>query len=165
MRIKTHPLMGTINYLYYTKLRKIRYHSYLDYYLYNKSEAMLELSKELDYVPYQYKHNESVFTRFYQNFILPEKFGFDKRRVHHSNEICTGQMTREFALADLSANSYVQSGEARRDRSYVLKKLGMSEDQFDKYLAAPAVSHFAYSSELGLLRRASKFYRLIKNII
>lgn len=164
VRIKTHPLMGTLDYLYYTYVRGIRYHNYLDYFHYNKAEAVALLERELGYVPYQYKHNESVFTRFYQNYILPEKFGVDKRRVHHSNLIMTGQKTRDAALEDLKTNSYIDSGRAAEDRQYVLKKFGMSEAEFAQYMARPPVPHTAYPSEIARLGKLRRAYQPLKKI-
>jgi len=149
--IRTHPLMRTLTWLYYMHGRRIKYHKYLDFFMYNKTEAIAILKRELDYVPYRYKHNESVFTRFYQNYMLPIKFGIDKRRVHHSNQICTGEMTREQALRDLAENVYIESGEAEADKLYVIKKLGMSEGEFREYMARPPVRHDVYPSEIRRL--------------
>lgn len=164
MPIKTHPLMSTLDLMYFTRIRGVTYHKYLDYFKYNKAEAVALLERELGFVPYRYKHNESVFTRFYQNYILPLKFGVDKRRVHHSNEICTGQKTREEALEDLRANSYIESGDAAADRRYVLKKLGMSEAEFDAYMARPPVPHDAYPTEASLMRTLRLAYQPIKKL-
>jgi N-acetyl sugar amidotransferase len=152
MQIKTHPLMSTLGWFYYRHVRGVQWHNFLDLVVYNKAEAVAILQQEYGYVPYRYKHNESVFTRFYQNYLLPKKFGIDKRRVHHSTQICTGQMTRAEAFADLSTNPYIDSGEAASDRKYVLKKLGMSDSELDAYLSAPPVSHARYPSELPLLQ-------------
>lgn len=163
-KIKTHPLMNTIDMLYFNHVRKIKYHRYPDYFLYNKKDAVALLQSELGYVPYAYKHNESVFTRFYQNYILPEKFGVDKRRVHHSNEICTGQRTREEALEDLKTNSYITSGMAASDKQYVIKKLGMIEAEFDEYMRRPPVPHSNYPSEIHLLGKLRRLYQPVKRL-
>ena len=102
-RLKTFPAIGTAQYLYYTHLRRIQWVSFLDYFDYDKPRALRELSDRFGYKPYPYKHYESVFTRFYQGYILPRKFGIDKRRLHLGTLVVSGQMKREDALADLSA--------------------------------------------------------------
>lgn len=162
-KIKSHPLMNSIDEFYYQKIRKIRYHKYLDYFLYNKNDAMQILSEKYGFVPYKYKHSESIFTRFYQNYILPVKFGVDKRMVHHSNMIITGQMTRDEALIDLKTNSYCDSDEFKIDKQYVLKKFGITEAEFQKYIIKEPVSHLFYPSELKIKNKIISIGRGIKN--
>ncbi|MCX5805028.1 MAG: N-acetyl sugar amidotransferase [Proteobacteria bacterium] len=161
-KIKTHPLMSTLDWIYFEYIRKVMWHNYLDYFIYNKAEAIEILKNKFQYVPYRYKHGESVFTRFYQNYILPEKFGVDKRRVHHSTLICTGQMTRSSALDDLKGNPYIESGEAADDQIYVLKKLGMTKDEFCDYMLLPPVPHQNYPSEMNMLKILSRIYKAFK---
>ncbi len=155
--------MNSIDEFYYQKIRKIRYHKYLDYFLYNKNDAMQILSEKYGFVPYKYKHSESIFTRFYQNYILPVKFGVDKRMVHHSNMIITGQMTRDEALIDLKTNSYCDSDEFKIDKQYVLKKFGITEAEFQKYIIKEPVSHLFYPSELKIKNKIISIGRGIKN--
>jgi N-acetyl sugar amidotransferase len=162
VKIKTHPLMNTLDEIYFTRIKKIKYHKYLDYFHYNKSEAMALLSERYGFVPYQYKHSESIFTRFYQNYILPLKFGVDKRKVHHSNMIVTNQMSRENALNDLKSNSYMSFGDFEKDKLYVLKKLGFSSEEFELYMKSKPVSHYNFSSELFYLKRAQSIISPIK---
>jgi N-acetyl sugar amidotransferase len=165
IRINTHPLMSTLDWIQYKYFRKIQWHYYLDYFNYGKEAAIETLEREFGYVRYQYKHGESVFTRFYQNYVLPIKFGVDKRLVHHSTLICSGQMTREAALSDLENNHYIGSPEAASDRSYVIKKLGFTEAEFDDYINSLPISHEFYPSELPMFRamqRVAKFLR--KNV-
>lgn len=162
IKIKTHPLMNTLDEIYFTKIKKIIYHKYLDYFHYNKTEAMDLLTERYGFVPYQYKHSESIFTRFYQNYILPVKFGVDKRKVHHSNLIVTNQMSREDALADLNSNSYIDFGDFEKDKLYVLKKLGFTSDEFELYMKLKPVSHYDYNSELFFLKKAQSIISPIK---
>ncbi len=161
MPIRTHPLIGTWRWLYYERVRGIRWHMYLDFFEYNKANAVEILQRQFGYVAYRYKHSESVFTRFYQNYILPGKFGADKRRVHHSTQICTGQMTRDEAIKDLATNPYVDSGEAASDKKYVSKKLGFTEEEFDAYMKRPPVSHSVFPSEVNVLRTMRRVKRII----
>ncbi len=104
--INTHPLFSTMDSLWYRYIRKIKGISFLDYFPYNKLDALDALKKEFGYKPYPYKHYESVFTRFYQGYILPHKFGYDKRRVHLSTLVISGQMKREDAMRLLEDSLY-----------------------------------------------------------
>lgn len=110
---------------------------------YNKIEVEDLLVNELGWRPYGGKHYESVFTRFYQGYILPKKFGIDKRKAHLSNLICSGQMTKEDAKKILAIPDYSDDLQ-KEDKEYVLKKLGFSDEYFDDYMAKPEVPHRHY---------------------
>jgi N-acetyl sugar amidotransferase len=160
--IKTHPLMSTVDFVWYEYVRKIRWVSLLDYFQYDKFQALDILERECDYKPYPYKHYESVFTRFYQGYILPRKFGHDKRRGHLAALVVTGQMTRDRALQMLKESPYPDDGLEQQDRAFVLKKLGFSDDDFSAYLSAPAVPHAAYGTEEPFYRTLLKINRLLR---
>lgn len=146
-RIRTFPTLGLGKQLIYRFLYGIRLISLLDYTPYSQSEAKEILSRVAGWQPYEKKHYESIFTRFYQGFILPQKFGIDKRRVHLSTLICSGQIARNEALEMMKQSSYTEPGLLASDRHYILKKLNLSEEEFCNYLAAPAVPHGHYLSE------------------
>lgn len=137
-----------------------------EYYRFEFEKAKTILSAELKYTPYENKHFESVFTRFYQGYILPRKFGIDKRRAHLSCLVCMGEITRERALEILKAPVY-DSGQQAEDYDYVIKKLGYSKEEFEAYLDAPEVSHFAYKTNFqSVLRKKinlpDKWYNRIR---
>lgn len=113
---------------------------------YSKVKAMEVLKKEFGWEYYGGKHYESIFTKFYQAYILPHKFNFDKRKVHLSAQIRNGEITREEALEELSKSSY-DSTQLRIDKQFVLKKLGFSEAEFDTMMSAPPKSHLDYASD------------------
>jgi N-acetyl sugar amidotransferase len=160
--IKTHLLLSTIAHAWYELVRGIRWESLLDHFHYNKFEALETLTREVGYKPYPYKHYESVFTRFYQAYILPRKFGFDKRRVHLSTLIVSDQMTREQALALLATPPYPDARQLEQDRIFVMKKLGFTDREFEEYLAAPPVPHAAYPSELPMYRTLVRLYGFLR---
>jgi hypothetical protein len=135
-RFDTFPALGFVRELSYAYLRRIRRVRLLHHMPYVKADAMKVLEGELGWVYYGGKHYESVFTRFFQAYILPTKFGIDKRRAHLSTLICSGQLDREQALAELEAPLY-GAEQLREDREYVLKKLGLSEDEFEQIMAEP----------------------------
>ncbi len=137
----------------------------LNYLHYNKDEAKQEITDKLDWKDYGGKHFESVFTRFYQGYILPNKFHVDKRKAHLSNLIFSGQITKEDALNELSKPIY-SAEQLAIDKPFVLKKLGFTEAEFDKYLATPPVDHGKYGNlkSLGDDFPVLKLLRPIKNI-
>jgi N-acetyl sugar amidotransferase len=148
--IRTHPLISTSQYVWYEYARGIKWVSFLDYVEYNKADALGLLQSEVGYRPYPYKHYESVFTRFYQAVILPEKFGYDKRRVHLGTLVASGQMSRDEALRLLAEPTYPDAAQREQDRVFVMKKLGFSEESFAQYMATPEVPHEHYGSERWL---------------
>ena len=93
-KIKTMPTFGVLDYLVSTYFYKIKWIDFLDYIKYSKKIALEELVDKYDYKPYPYKHYESVFTRFYQGFLLPQKFKIDKRIVHLSADVLNGDISR-----------------------------------------------------------------------
>ncbi len=127
-----------------------------------QQEALAELQRDHGYIPYPFKHYESVFTRFYQGFILPVKFGVDKRRLHHSTLIMNGEMRREEALESLSGLAYESERLLRKDRRYFLKKMRWSEDKLDDYLARPEIPHDRYPSEARVWDFALGAYRRLR---
>lgn len=115
----------------------------LNFINYNKAEAKKEIIEKLHWRDYGGKHYESVFTRFYQGYILPNKFGIDKRKAHLSNLIYSGQITKEQALKELEEPIYpVELLE--EDKLFVLKKLGFTEAEFEQYIQTPPRSHFDF---------------------
>lgn len=162
--IKTHPLISTFNYVWYEYIRKIKWISFLDYFSYNKQEALDILQKELGYKPYPYKHYESVFTRFYQASILPEKFGYDKRRVHLSTLVTSGQMSRSEAIDMMNTRPYIDPQQEEQDRVFVIKKLGFTDESFQDYLKKPGIPHVKYGSEIHIYHLLLKINRFFKGV-
>lgn len=131
----------------------------LDYIEYNKEDAMEVLKEELGWQYYGGKHYESVFTKFYQAYILPEKFGMDKRKAHLASLINSGQMTKETALKELEKPLYPSEVEKQRDIDYILKKFDLSNEEFDCIMKASPKSHLDYPNGVfvnNLLKRAKK---------
>lgn len=145
-RLETFPTIGLVKYVKYTLVDGIDWLSILDFMPYKKDEAIQILIKETGWRPYEKKHYESVFTRFYQGYILPKKFNIDKRKLHYSTLICSGQMSREKALELLKMSTYDNQLLLKEDEEYVLKKLGFSPKEFEEYLNSPPVPHDYYPS-------------------
>ena len=156
--LKSFPHQGLLT-LYKRRLtqRKVDILNYLDY---KKETAMQFLQEKLGWKYYGGKHYESIYTRFYQGFILPVKFGFDKRRMHLSSLVCSGQITREEALKELEKPTYPPSMQ-EEDREYVIKKLGLNEDSFEAIMTDPQKSYWDYPS-YGQMMKTS-WFRLFYN--
>ena len=152
IKIKDFPTMTFLKYMASLKLKTNGvYVSILDSINYNKEEAMKTLMKEFDWKYYGGKHYESVFTKFYQAYILPEKFNIDKRKVHLSSQIRNGEITRDFALEQLAKPLY-NSQDLANDKTYVIKKLGFKEEEFDALMKEKPVPHDHYPSDIWMMR-------------
>jgi len=160
-RLRTFPAIGTWDFVRY-HLRGIRWQSFLDNFEYRNAAALQSLQGRFGYKPYPFKHYESVFTRFYQGFLLPEKFGVDKRRLHLSTFVMNGEMTRAEALAALEGIPYESEKLLRSDTAYFLKKMGWSQEKLDEYLARPEKPHDAYPTEKPLWDRSLGMYRKLR---
>lgn len=142
-KLKTFPHQDLLT--YYRRLLTLRRVDILNYLDYNKLDAMQLLERELGWKYYGGKHHESIYTRFYQGYILPTKFGFDKRRSHLSSQICSGAITREAALGELQQPTYAPALQ-EEDREYVAKKLGVTDSEFDAIMKLPRKSFSDYPS-------------------
>lgn len=126
-------------------LKKQVWFDILNYTDFVKRDAIEILEKELGWQYYGGKHYESIYTRFFQGYILPVKFGYDKRKGHFSSLICSGEMTREEALAELKKPTYPPA-QQEEDREYVVKKLGLTDAQFEEIMNMPPKTIYDYPS-------------------
>jgi N-acetyl sugar amidotransferase len=133
-KLKTFPHRNMVDLVW--NARTTNWIDILNFLDYKKAEALRVLQDELGWQYYGGKHYESIYTRFYQGYILPRKFGFDKRRMHLSSLVCSGEMTRSEALAELEKPTYSEVTQAE-DREYVAKKLGISDAELEKIMRSP----------------------------
>ena len=161
INLKNYPLFSTIDYIFYRFFKKIRWISFLDYLDYNKKEAEKILEQKYNFKVYKYKHYESFFTRFYQGYILPEKFNIDKRKVHLSSLIISNQIDRNHALKTLKVKPYNEDT-IKNDIEYFLDKMDLKLVDFENYLKRFEKKHNLYKNELYLWNFASKLYKIIK---
>lgn len=149
-KLSTFPAFSTIDYVWYEFVRNIKWISFLDFFDYKKSEVLDMLEKDYQYHRYPFKHYESIFTRFYQGYILPQKFNVDKRRLHLGTLVAGGQMTRNEALEELNKPPFLTEQLLNEDIQYFLKKMGWTRTQFEEYIKRPEVQHDYYGSEKKL---------------
>jgi len=146
MPLRRLPALGLAEQIYYQQVRQIRPVMLLDLIDYDKPVAKQRLIEEFGWRDYGGKHHESVFTRFYQGYILPKKFNIDKRKAHLSNLVLAGQATRRDALAELVNPPYPVS-QQRDDFTFVAKKLGFGEAEFEHILSQPNRSHLDFATD------------------
>ncbi|HUV60020.1 MAG TPA: N-acetyl sugar amidotransferase [Desulfatiglandales bacterium] len=143
--LRTFPHCGIRQFIYYSIIKRIKWIPILDYLDYDKKDTMTILENELDWKYYGGKHYESIYTRFCQGYILPKKFGFDKRRLHLSSLIWSGQMSRDDALEEMTKPDYPLELQ-EQDRRLVEEKLGISHEEFEKIMCEPPKSFWDYPS-------------------
>ena len=139
----------------------------LDYIPYNKEEAKAIVKEQLEWKDYGRKHGESTYTRIFQEYILPVKFGIDKRKAHFSSLIVAGQMTRDEALKKLAEPLYPEEQSMQQDIDTLCDKFGITKEDFEKIMALPIKSIDDYPNEkktfkYKLYLLARWFWRLFK---
>jgi len=159
-KLRTYPHYSLAGLFYYLVLKRIQVVPVLDYVEYRKQEALETLQKELGWVYYGGKHYESIYTRFYQAYILPRKFDIDKRRAHYSSLIHSHQMKREEALALMHEPVYPED-KLVEDREYVIKKLGLN-GRFDEMMAAPTRTYLDYPNHYRTFEQVKRFRSVLK---
>ena len=124
--IKTFPLVDIlVSKIYYQRLLGMQIAKPLDMVPFIKKEAEDELERRFGWQRFQHKHHESRFTRFYEDYWLPRKFGFHKRRAHFSSLIMTGQMTRDAAI-DRISQPEMNEHFLKQEFEYIANKLGLA---------------------------------------
>lgn len=155
--LKTFPKMSSFKYyIYYPYIWKMNVVRLLNYVNYDKEKAIETLESELDWRYYGGKHYESTFTKFFQAYYLPTRFGFDKRRAHLSSLVVSGQIDRGKAERELTKDIYPKN-EFIIDKELIMKKLKLSVKQFDELLNLPLKYHSEYPN-------SDSFYKLKENI-
>lgn len=139
------PHLSYPRWFYYKFIKRVRYFKIVDFLEYDRERVMDYISERLGWRPYGEKHYESFYTRFFQGYILPRKFGFDKRKAHYSSLICSGQVTREEALEKLEQPPLDPETE-ENDIRYAIKKLGISRDEFERIMSLPPKSFTDFPS-------------------
>ena len=146
--------------VYLPYVKNIRIFRPLDYIDYNKEEAMNLLVKKFGYQKYPQKHFESRFTRFYESYWLPKRFGYDTRKVQYSSLILTSQMDRTEAIKKLQKPAYDEET-IHNEFEYISNKLGITIEELQSYLNAPLKTYKDYRSQQYIYDIGAKFLRLI----
>lgn len=159
--MKTYPFSSVLRHkLYLRYIQKVQVVKPLNYFPYIKAQAMQVLADEYGWIPYPQKHFESRFTKFYEGYWLPKKFGFDTRKVQYSSLILTGQMIREEALEKLKTPA-ISDEDAKHDFEYIATKLDISVEELQKYFDQPNKTYKDYKNQQSLFDLGAKVLKYI----
>jgi len=157
--LKKYPVTNILWHKFYLPyFRGIKVVRPLDYMPYPKKDAVALLESHFGWQSYPQKHFESRFTRFYESYWLPKRFGFDTRKVQYSSLILTQQMTREEALGNLVKPAY-DPETIQQDMEFVANKLGISVDELQSYMDIPKKTFRDYKSQEGIYMLGANIMR------
>lgn len=155
------PLTDILRYkIFYQKILGMKVHHPLNSVSYVKNEAEDELFHLYGWQKFQHKHHESRFTRFYEDYWLPRRFGYEKRRAHFSSLIMTGQMTREAALQRISKPEMTE-GFLSQEFEYVANKLGLSPSELKELFNLPKKTYRDYRNKRWIIGMGATLMRLV----
>lgn len=159
--LKTFPIVDILSYkIYYRYILGMKVFKPLNYVPYIKENAENLLKEKFDWESFQHKHHESRFTRFYEDYWLPRKFGFEKRRAHFSSLILTGQMTREEALERISKPELSEDF-LQKEFEYVAEKLDLTKQELEEIFNGPNKTFHDYKNKIGLIGFGAKIMTLL----
>ena len=161
IKLKSFPIIDIFTYkLYYKYIYGMKIIKPLNYVPYNKNDAENLLEKKFGWKKFQHKHHESRFTRFYEDYWLPKKFGFDKRKAHFSSLILTGQMTREDALKRLQ-HAELDEQTLKNEFEYVSNKLEFEVDELNSLFNGENKTFRDYKNNRSLIQFGAKIMQFL----
>jgi N-acetyl sugar amidotransferase len=159
-KLKNYPHYNFFElFFYYPLIKRIKAVNLFGYLPYNKMMAKEFLKKEIQWKDYTGKHNESIFTRFFQGYYLPKKFGYDKRKAHLSSLIVSNQISRVEALEELAHDFYIPE-QLQEDMDFILKKLGFTSKEWSQIMATTPKTHLDFPSNHRLFSLQMGFRKL-----
>ena len=161
--IRSYPSMPKQLYAYAIVVRGVRFLPVLNYLDYDRNSAKKELETELGWRDYGRKHGESSFTRFFQEYYLPVKFGIDKRRAHLSCQILAGHLTRDTALHEIAKPMWAD-GELEPAIDFVCRKLGFKANKWDKIMKAVPLPHCNYPTDWAFHKKFHPMYQFLRRM-
>lgn len=160
-KLKTFPIVDVLVYkIFHHKILGMKVFKPLDLVPYIKKDAEDLLRERFNWQPFKHKHHESRFTRFYEDYWMPRKFGYEKRRAHFSSLIMTGQMTRDEAIARLSKPE-MSDEFMKNEFEYVAHKLGLSVLELQEIFNQPNRTHKDYKNKLAIIQLGGKVMNLL----
>jgi N-acetyl sugar amidotransferase len=161
--LETLPTFSLVQFAYWVLIKQIRNVRILNYVPYRKKDTIALLQRELGWRDYGGKHFESLYTKWFQAYMLPTKFKIDKRLAHFSALILSGQMTREDALKQIAAPTY-DPQQLAEDTEFLLKKLGFTPAEFQQIMDTPPRTVHDFKSNVRILQGMPTVMRLAKCI-
>lgn len=128
---------------------------------YVKKDAEIELNNKFGWLPFQHKHHESRFTRFYEDYWLPKRFGFEKRKAHFSSLIMTGQMKRDEALKRIYS-SEMDKNFLEQEFEYISNKLDLSKDELTELFTMPKRYYYNFKNRRWIINLGANILRFLK---
>ena len=159
IKLKSFSTISFFEYYFWLPyIKRMKVFRPLNYIEYSKTKALQELRTSVDFQPYGRKHGESRFTKFFQNYYLPKKFGYDKRRPHLSSLILSGLISRDEAMKELSLPLY-DDIELKNDKSFIANKLGITISELDQMISAPG-RHYSEFRNWDRIYKASRSLKI-----
>lgn len=160
-QLKTYPFSSILFHKVYLRyIRGVQVVKPLNWLPYTKEIAITTLSEKYGWRPYPQKHFESRFTKFFEGYWLPTRFGYDTRRVQYSSLILTGQMTREEALDKLSKPAY-DPETIDEEFEYIATKLGITVDELRHYHTMPKKTYKDYKNQEWMFDLGAKALKML----
>jgi putative aminotransferase len=144
--------------LWYQKTLRLKTVYPLNLVAFKKKNAEDELKNKFNWLPYKHKHHESRFTRFYEDYWLSRRFGFDKRKAHFSSLILTNQMNRIDALERIKSSEMGESF-LNQEFEYVANKLDLTKDELNKLFNLPKKNYFNYKNKRWIINLGASALR------
>lgn len=161
VKMETYPFVSVMKHKLYLKyLKGIHNIKPLNYIPYVKKDVIKVLKENYGWQEYPQKHFESIFTKFFEGYWLPEKFGIDMRRIQLSSLILTGQMSRDEALNIVSNPAY-DAEKIEEDFEFIAQKLQISAEELKGYFDAPNKSFRDYKNSEWFFLLGSKIMKAV----
>lgn len=161
VKMKTYPFSPVLKHKFYLRyIKGLTVVKPLNHMPYVKEEALNLLAKEYGWTPYPQKHFESRFTKFYEAYWLPERFGFDTRRVQFSSLILTKQMSRETAMEKLRVPAY-NAETIEEEFKYIATKLGITVEELMGYFNSERKFYWDYKNQLSMFKAGAKVLKFL----
>lgn len=161
VKMKTYPFSSIFKHKIYLRyIKKIQVVKPLDLIPYHKEEALALLEEEYGWTPYPQKHFESQFTKFFEAYWLPERFGFDTRRVQFSSLILTEQMSRDEALEQMKKPAY-NPETIHEEFNAIAAKLGITSEELRSYFNMPKKFYWDYKNQEFIFNLGAKVLKFL----
>lgn len=161
VKLKTYPTMSYWKHkIYWPFIKGMQVIKPLNWIDYDKNNAIEFLKENYGWRYYGGKHHESHWTKFFQSYYLPHKFGFDKRKAHLSSMIVANQISRSDAIEELSKPLYEES-ELKKQKVFISKKLNISIEELESYINLPNKSYKDYPNQEVL----NSYFLKVKNLL
>lgn len=160
IKIRNFPYLSFGKRLYYRFINRIRQFRILYYIPYDKKKVRVLLKKEFNWQDYGGHHYESIYTRFIQGYVLPNKFNIDKRKREFSALIRSSQMSRDEALQKLKNETPLSAEQVDKDKNLVLKKFGLTNEDFEKIMNEKPKTFLNYPNNFKVICRFPWLFKL-----